>query len=66
MGKIDIRTIDWDSDDIYEIEHYENNKRKRRKKNSNDKDVFESQGESTRRRKGDSYISQRTKGRSRS
>ena len=65
MGKIDIRSIDFDDDEYYENEHYENIKRKRRKKNNNDQNFLEFQGESRRGRESDSFITQRTKGRSR-
>ena len=65
MGKIDIRSIDFDDDEYYENEHYEQIKRKRRKKNNNDQNFLEFQGESRRGIESYSFITQRTKGRSR-
>ena len=62
MGKIDIRSIN------FEDEYYETNEKFRktnRKKNIDEDDLQQSQGKSGRGRKGDSYITQRTKGRSR-
>lgn len=61
MGKIDIRSIDFE-DEHYEI--YEKFTKKNRNKNIDDGDLQQSQGKSGKGRKGDSYITQRTKGRS--
>ena len=65
MGKFNFR--DYDEDDYLEIEYNEKiQRRKNKNKGRNEDDFFESQGKSGRGRKGDSYITQRTKGRSRS
>ena len=63
MGKIDLRSIDFE-DEYYET--YEKFTKRNRKQNIDEGDLQQSQGKSGRGRKGDSYITQRTKGRSRS
>lgn len=60
MGKININNLDEFEDD-YKV--YEKFTKSSRKTNSNSQDFLESQGESFDGRKGDSYISQRTKAR---
>ena len=62
MGKYRI-SHDYDEYDDYET--YEKFTKSNRKQSRNEDDAFESQGESPKRRKSDSYISKRTKGRSR-
>ncbi len=62
MGKIDIRSINFE-DEYYET--HEKCRKTNRKKNIDEGDLQQSQGKSGRGRKGDSYITQRTKGRSR-
>ena len=62
MGKIDVRSIDFE-DEYFET--YEKITRKNRRKDIDEGDLQQSQGKSGRGRKGDSYITQRTKGRSR-
>jgi len=62
MGKYRINHTDWEYED-YEYE--EKFKKSNRKKNNDGRDFLESQGKSSRGRKGDSFISKRTKGRSR-
>ena len=62
MGKIDIRSIDFEEEE-YEI--YEKFTKRNRKQSIDEGDLQQSQGKSGRGRKGDSYITQRTKGRSR-
>ncbi len=62
MGKIDIRSINFE-DEYYE--KHEKFRKTNRKKNIDEDDLQQSQGKSGRGRKGDSYITQRTKGRSR-
>ena len=63
MGKIDIRSIDFEEEE-YEI--YEKFTKRNRKQSIDEGDFQQSQGKSGRWRKGDSYITTRTKGRSRS
>ena len=63
MGKIDVRSIDFE-DEYYET--YEKFTKRNRKQTIDEGDLQQSQGKSGRGRKGDSYITQRTKGRSRS
>jgi len=60
MGKININALDAFEDD-YEV--YEKITKSNRKKTKSKEDFLESQGESFGGRKGDSYISQRTKAR---
>ena len=62
MAKIDVRSIDFE-DEYFET--YEKITRKNRRKDIDEGDLQQSQGKSGRGRKGDSYITQRTKGRSR-
>ena len=62
MVKIDIRSIDIEEEE-YEI--YEKFTKRNRKQSIDEGDFQQSQGKSGRGRKGDSYITQRTKGRSR-
>ena len=62
MGKIDIRSIDFEEEE-YEI--YEKFTKRNRKQSIDEGDFQQSQGKSGRGRKGDSYITQRTKGCSR-
>ena len=62
MGKIDIRSIDFEEEE-YEI--YEKFTKRNRKQSIDEGDFQQSQGKSGRGRNGDSYITQRTKGRSR-
>ena len=62
MGKIDIRSIDFEEEE-YEI--YEKFTKRNRKQSIDEGDFQQSQGKSGRGRKGDSFITQRTKGRSR-
>ena len=62
MGKIDVRSIDFE-DEYYET--YEKFTKRNRKQTIDEGDLQQSQGKSGRGRKGDSYITQRTKGRSR-
>ena len=62
MGKIDIRSIDFEEEE-YEI--YEKFTKRNRKQSFDEGDLQQSQGKSGRGRKGDSFITQRTKGRSR-
>lgn len=59
MAKININQIDWEN----EIAGYEKFTKSSRKKSYTEEDILESQGESVRRRKSDSYISKRTKAR---
>jgi len=59
MGKVNMNQIDWEN----EVAGYEKIKKSNRKKTYNEEDSFESQGKSGRGRKGDSYISKRTKAR---
>lgn len=59
MAKININQIDWEN----EVAGYEKFKKSNRKKVYNEDDPLQSQGEFARGRKGDSYISQRTKAR---
>ena len=60
MGKINVNQLDEFAED-YEV--YEKFTKSNRKKSHNDEDFFQSQGQSFRGRKGDSYISERTKAR---
>jgi len=60
MGKINVNQLDEYAED-YEV--YEKFTKSNRKKSRNEEDLLESQGEFGRGRKGDSYISQRTKAR---
>lgn len=60
MGKINIHDLDSFEDD-YEV--YEKFAKSNRKKTRNEEDLFESQRQSFNGRKGDSFISQRTKSR---
>lgn len=62
MGKIDIRSIDFEEE---HFEKYEKFGKSNRNKNINEEDIQFTQGKSGRGRKGDSYITKRTKGRSR-
>ena len=62
MGKIDIRSVNFEDED-YEI--YEKFTKRNRKQNFDEGNFQQSQGKAGRGRKGDSYITQRTKGRSR-
>ena len=59
MGKININTLDYE-DESFEYEAFT---KRNKKKVNHEEDVFESQGEPPRGRKGDSYISRRTKAR---
>ena len=61
MGKIDINSLDWD-----DYESYEKFNKPKPNKNHDEEDPYLSQRKSGRGRKGDSYITKRTKGRSRS
>lgn len=59
MAKINVNSINWEE----ESAGYEKFTKSNRKKTSNEEDIFQSQRKSGRERKGDSYISQRTKSR---
>jgi len=63
MGKLNLNSFDWEEDNY---ETYEKFGKSNRKKSHNEEDLLNIQGKSCRGRKGDSYITQRTKGRSRS
>lgn len=63
MGKINLNSFDWEEDNY---ETYEKFGKSNRKKSHTEEDLLNIQGKSGRGRKGDSYITQRTKGRSRS
>jgi len=60
MGKININDLDTFEDD-YEV--YEKFTKSNRKKSRNEEDILQSPRQSYDGRKGDSYISQRTKAR---
>ena len=60
MGKININELDSFEDD-YEV--YEKFTKSSRKKSRNEEDLLKSYGQSFDGRKGDSFISQRTKAR---
>ena len=60
MGKININNLDEFEDD-YEM--YEKFTKSNRKKSRSNEDFLESQGQSFNGRKGDTFISQRTKAR---
>lgn len=62
MGKLNLNSFDWEEDNY---ETHEKIKKSSRRKNTTEEDLLNIQGKSGRGRKGDSYISQRTKGRSR-
>lgn len=59
MAKINVNSINLEE----ESAGYEKFTKSNRKKNSYEEDIFQSQGKLGRERKGDSYISQRTKSR---
>jgi hypothetical protein len=59
MAKININSIDWEE----EAAGYEKFTKSNRKKTPNEEDILQSQGKFGRGRKGDSFISQRTKAR---
>ena len=61
MAKINFNNIDWEDDD--ESASYEKFTKSNRKPSQNEDDVFEPSGKPRRGRKGDSFISQRTKSR---
>ena len=59
MAKINVNNINWEE----ESAGYEKFTKSNRKKTSHEEDIFQSQGKFGRGRKGDSFISQRTKAR---
>jgi hypothetical protein len=59
MAKINFNNIDWEDDESASYEKFTKSNRKP----SQNEDVFEPSGKPRRGRKGDSFISQRTKSR---